>query len=116
MNKRSAGKAKPKTALWWIGLWATIWWGVTCGFVLVLFWRAKDYYLSAAAATPTAQFFSTWRTALAHSYHGSRLLPSFLMVIIAIWIAGGLLWLRALKIQNIGYRSAFKDLFLTIRR
>lgn len=114
MANRRAGKSKPKTTLWWIGLWATIWWGVTGIFVLVLIWQARHLYVSYSPSS--AYSLSAWRKAVAGAYSGSGTLPALLTVIISVWIIGGLVWLRELNKQRISYRSAFKDLFLTIRK
>jgi hypothetical protein len=38
-----------------------------------------------------------------------------LYVIVLIWIIGGLVWLKALKLAKLSYKAGFKDLFLTLR-
>lgn len=88
-----AGKAKPHTRLWWIGLWATIWWAVSGLWVVGLFLYKYDSTLVTQDA----------------------LLDSAI-VIVGVWGIGALVWLDALKKAKISTKAGLKDLFLTIRR
>lgn len=110
-------KSKNKSlALRRIGLWATIWWGVSCGYILLLVWLGRNNYAAISESTRSRGFFANWWTAISNTYRESDILLALLMLIIIIWIIGGWLWLQELKKQNISYQAAFKDLFLTIRK
>jgi hypothetical protein len=109
-------KATPKTARWWIGLWATVWWGVSGVYILLLAWEGREYYAIESSSIRSGGFFSDWWSAVTTTYDASNVLPALLALIIAVWIAGGVVWLRELKRQKISYKAAFKDLLLTIRR
>jgi len=86
-------KAKPYTKRWWVGVWATIWWGVTGLYIILL----------------------VWDTQLANSSH-TPLLVSLALLVAAGWFIGAVVWVDELKRQKISYKLAFKDLFLTIRK
>lgn len=101
-----AKKSKTKSKkLKQIGLWATIWWGVSGLYLVLLFWASRDNYVA----------LSSWKSAICRTYHDSDVLPALLGMIIVVWVIGGLVWLGELKRQKISYKAAFKDLFLTIR-
>lgn len=93
------------STLWKIGLWATFWWAVSCLYVLLLVWQARD------AVEPLG-----WTSAIGQTYGNSAALPALLGFILIVWAIGGIIWLRELKKQKISYNAAFKDLFLTIRK
>lgn len=98
-----------------VGLWATIWWAVSCVYVLLLVWAATDNFAALSAGPGSQGFLSDWHSAIASAYRDSAFLQPLLMVIIAVWLIGGLIWLRELKRLKISYKAAFKDLFLTLR-
>ncbi len=102
----SAKKSKTKSKkLKQIGLWATIWWGVSGVYLVLLVWASRNNYIA----------LSNWRSAISRTYYNSDVLPALLGFIVGVWVVGGVLWLRELKRQKISYKAAFKDLFLTIR-
>ena len=109
-------RPKARTALWWIGLWATVWWGVSGAYVLLLVWMSRDSYVDISTDAGSNGFFSDWWSAISHTYDDSGVLPGLLALVIAVWVVGGVIWLRELKRQKISYKAALKDLFLTIRR
>ncbi len=111
MTTKSTKRAK----LGWIGVWATVWWGISCAYVLLLVWSGKDYYVAAGNGGSIASL-AGWRSAIGSAYRGSSWLPVLLVLIVVVWIIGGWLWLRELKHQNVSYRAGLKDLFLTIRK
>jgi len=96
-----------------IGTWATWWWGVSCGYVLLLVWRAKDYY---QAFGGHGFSLGNWARALRQAFTTSASLRVLLAAILLLWVLGGWLWLRELKRHKVSYKAAFKDLFLTIRK
>jgi hypothetical protein len=102
--KAKKSKAKDKT-LKQIGLWATIWWGVSGAYVVLLVWASRNNYV----------VLSNWWSAISRTYSDSNILPALLAVILFVWVVGGWVWLRELKHRKISYKAAFKDLFLTIR-
>jgi hypothetical protein len=110
-----AGRAQPKTALWWVGIWATIWWGVSCAYPLLLIWLARSYYVHLPEAKSQG-FASDWAHAIGDTFGRYSFLWPLLIAVVAVWLVGGAIWLRELKRAKITYKSAFKDLFLTIRR
>ncbi len=116
-------KTKTKNAaLKRIGLWATIWWGVSCAYVLLLVLVARNNYYG--AGTPDIPILGTsfaalarwWGSAVRAAFDNSGALQGLLCLIAIVWIAVGWLWLKELRRQNIRYKAAFKDLFLTVRR
>jgi uncharacterized membrane protein HdeD (DUF308 family) len=109
MNKRKSAKAKPKTSLWYIGLWATIWWAVSGIYLVVLAWMIKNRYENSLANENILKV-------LKKTYTTSTILQLVLGLVLIVWVLGAIIWLMELKRQKITYRSAFKDLFLTIRK
>jgi hypothetical protein len=116
MAKRLIGKAKPKTVLWWIGLWATLWWAVSGLFVAWLFWESRGLYVSETLNSKVVCSRFKWSTAIWHTYTSSRSLEILSILIIIVWIVGFFVWLQELKRKKISLKEAFKDLFLTIRK
>lgn len=114
-KKKPKTKASRRAALGWIGIWATLWWGISCAYVLLLVWAGKDTYVSLSGKTGQGGSLSRWHAAIRSTYHNSAVLPALLGIIIVVWLVGSWFWLREVKRQNIGYKAAFKDLFLTIR-
>ncbi len=88
-----------------IGLWATIWWGVSGLYVVLLVWASRNNYVA----------LSSWKSAISSAYRNSSALQILLAAVVIGWLIGGWIWLRELKRQKISYKAAFKDLFLTIR-
>ncbi len=113
MSKRKLGKAKPKTTLWYIGFWATIWWGVSGIYLVLLLWLSRNNYIYSSMNN---SFLSAWKGAIKETYTTSSLLPGLLSLIIIVWAVGAIIWIIELKRQKIKYKTAFKDLFLTIRK
>lgn len=116
MVKHKAGKAKPKTNLWRIGWWATLWWAVSCLYAAWLIWQSRETYALYSLSYQSTGFFSDWSKAISNTYSKSSSLKLILGLIILIWLVGGVVWLIELKKHKIRYRSAFKDLLLTIRK
>lgn len=110
------GKSKPKSkTLKRIGLWATIWWGVSGAYVVLLVWASRNDYVAFSQQAVPASSLANWRSAIEGAYRSSDTLQILLVLIATVWVIGGWLWLRELKHRNISYKAAFKDLFLTIR-
>ncbi len=107
---------KNRTKLQQVGWWATLWWGVSCAYVLLLVWLAADTYADISESADSQGFFSDWQSAVSSIYAENSYLPALLGFIIVVWIIGGIIWLKELKKQKISYKAAFKDLFLTIRK
>lgn len=61
-------------------------------------------------------FVSGWQRAISATYTSSSFLRGLLAIIVAVWVIVGLIWLVALKNRSISYKSALRDLFLTIRK
>jgi hypothetical protein len=106
MAKRKPTQPRRGDTMWWIGVWATIWWAVSGLYFVWWFWLAKADY---------AQFSDGWWSALNSSYASSPLLGQALAIILLIWIAGAAIWFRELKRLKISYASALRELFFTIR-
>ncbi len=98
-----------------IGLWATIWWGVSGLYVVLLFWVGRSDYVTISERAGSGSAISNWQSAISSAYSDSSVLPALLALIVIVWLIGGWVWLRELKRQKISYKAAFKDLFLTIR-
>jgi hypothetical protein len=116
MPEAKLQKAKPKTVLWWVGFWATLWWGLSCIFVVILIWQSRTYYADQSILQAHSNFFGGWQHAISYTYKRTNWLEWLLTVIICVWLAGGLVWLAAVKRQKVSYRPALKDLFLTLRQ
>jgi hypothetical protein len=114
--KRHAGKAESKTALWFIGVWATVWWGLSFGYFLVLVWESRTLYVNLANSSNSTHFFEHWAQAIKAVYSTSFWWPTTLAIIVVVWLLGSWFWLRELKRQHISYADGFKDLLLTIRK
>jgi len=99
-----------------IGRWATIWWGVSCGYVLLWVWLSRHFYVHSISPPAHTSFFPAWRSALSLEYSDSAALQVLLFFILLIWVVLAISWLRALKRNKIPYKTALKDLFLTIRK
>lgn len=89
-----------------VGLWATIWWAVSCLYGLLLVWQAKNLYVEEALP---------WPQALSRSFVVYQYLWSLLLVIIIGWAVCAYYWLKALKRAKISLKVGLKDLFLTLR-
>lgn len=114
LMKAKSTKKKSSKLLRQVGLWATIWWGVS-GLYLVLFvWLARNYVQTSPFAYQGSDV-STWHGALRATFANHGVLQLLIVMIVLGWIIGGIVWLKALKQANISYRDGFKDLFLTIR-
>jgi hypothetical protein len=111
----SAKRTKAKTALRRVGIWATIWWGISGAYVVLLAWMSKGSYVDISTGFGSNDFFSDWQSAISDTYSNYSFLPGLLAFILIVWAAGGWIWLRELKRQKISYKAAFKDLFLTLR-
>lgn len=113
-------KKPARAKLGWIGVWATVWWGVSCFYVLLLFWIARHNYGRYLGLPSLDDSLSStahwWSMALRDTYHSYVELQILLVFIVVIWVIGGYFWLQALRRQKVGYKAGFKDLFLTIRR
>jgi hypothetical protein len=116
MAQKRAGKARFRTTLWWIGLFATLWWAVTCLFVVLIIWQSRYLYVQYSVTNPHELFPTEWIVAIKNTYKASGFLDILLLAIVVGWLAGGFLWLHELKRQSIPYRAALKDLFATIRK
>lgn len=109
MNKRT-----PQT-LRTIGIWATLWWGITCLWVLACVWQSRGIYANLSLFS-TRGFTADWRKALHMAYSSTTWLQVALLVIVLGWIAGAITWLYELKKHHFSYKAALKDLFMTIRK
>lgn len=97
-------------ALRHIGTWATWWWGVTCGYALMLVIFAYSHY-TADGVSPAG-----WLRAARAAFADSGSLQLVLAGIAAGWVLGGVLWVQALRRHRIKLSDALTDLFLTIRK
>lgn len=116
MASKNTKKTAKRARLGWIGVWATIWWGVSCFYLVLLVWAGKDRYATLSSSPDSGSSLSNWQSALSGAYRDSDFLPALLALIVVVWVIGGWLWLREVRRQNVGYGAAFKDLFLTIRK
>jgi hypothetical protein len=115
-KKRFLPKIRTYSSLWWIGTWANVWWAVSCFYVVVLFWNAKDYIVAAIPNAVAENMLRDWSIALNHTFYTTTWLQIMLVTILSVWIAGGIIWMQDLKHRRISYRAAFKDLFLVIHK
>jgi hypothetical protein len=99
-----------------IGLWATIWWGVSCGYLLLWVWLARNYYVLFSTSALHRSTYDAWKSALSIEHNHSTVLMVLRLLILFGWVIGFVLWFRALKKNKISYKVALKDLFLTIRK
>jgi hypothetical protein len=113
--KAKAGGAKKGSTLWWVGLWATVWWGVSGLYILLLVWLAKEQYVAVVEAKSSLGESSLWSLAIKEAYFEYPALSIILILILAVWIVIGIHWLKALKKARISYKEGLKDLFFTIR-
>lgn len=109
-------KIKTSKRLEQIGLWATIWWAVSCTYVLLLLWLGREKYVELSLSISSGGFFSDWWSAAGTVYDNRAFMPGLLSLIILVWAVGTYVWLRELGKEKINYKAAFKDLFLTIRK
>lgn len=109
-------KTKPKTALWWVGVWATLWWGISCLYLALLVWTARYRFVALSDSATSAGFWRDWGSAISQQYQQQQILRFGLAFIIVGWLFGAAVWMRELKTQKLSRKAAFKDLFLTIRR
>lgn len=100
------------SALRRIGFWATLWWAVSGGYVLLLVWESRNE----TAVSSGSASLGNWLSAIGSTFAGSAALQILLATVILVWLIGGLVWLRELKRHKITYKTALKDLFLTIRK
>lgn len=112
--KAKKTKAKSKT-LKQIGLWATIWWGVSGLYVLLWVWLSRSNFVNLSQSPRPDNALSRWQAAMSRTYQEKWILSALLAAIIIVWAIGGWVWLKELKRRKISYKAAFKDLFLTIR-
>lgn len=108
-SKSNYPKAKPGSLLWAVGFWATIWWAVSCLYVLLVVWQGLNEYSEAAAGV-------SFVDAVGDVFSDSVILWPLFITIAVGWVIGGYIWLKELKKLKVPYRVAFKDLFLTIRK
>lgn len=101
-----AGKAPKGTPLWWIGMWATIWFGLSGLYLVLLIWVATDYYTAGIS----------WVEAVKEAYAQYSILTLLVSIIITGWIIGAIVWLRALKKAKISRKAGLKDILLTVRK
>lgn len=99
-------KIKQSKLLRQVGLWATIWWAVSCLYVLLVFWQGKNLYIDDLLP---------WNKALTQSFSAYTWLWWLLAIIIIVWIIGAFVWVKALKQSKISLQAGLKDLFLTLR-
>lgn len=116
MSGKIVGKAAPGTRLWNIGFWATVWWGVTGLYCLLVVWMSKNYYAELSIADPSDKVLNNWKLAFGDAYSRNILLILLTTMIIAGWVLCANLWLKELKRQKISYKAGLKDLLFTIRR
>jgi hypothetical protein len=114
-KQRVVGKAPRSTRLWWVGLWATIWWGLSCIFCLVLVWQSRTRYVQYTVLEIGGYHFAAWNQAIIHTY-GAELWLTLLSLLLLGWIVVFYAWMKALREAGVSYRAAAKDLFLTIRK
>jgi len=111
--KSKLASVKKGSALWWIGLWATVWWAVSGAYLVLIVWLAIDDYV--ALNPDTVLSLSDWQLAIHQASEQNPFMNWLLLFIIFVWIIGGIMWLSALKKAKISYKEGFKDLFLTLR-
>lgn len=116
MVKQKSKKSKSKNRLRKVGLWATIWWGVTFLYIALVVWQSRNLYVANHMSFPDHSFILNWKNAIFSEYKASTTEQVLLVTIIYVWIAGGLVWLYELNRNKMSYAKAFRDLFLTIRR
>jgi hypothetical protein len=92
-------------ALRQIGAWATVWLGISGLFITLWVWLAR-YDIAA----------NGWLYGLGFRFVSSLFLQVLLSFITSIWVITALSWLRVLHAHKISYKTAFTDLFLTIRK
>lgn len=99
MSKKSGypHNVKPGSPLARIGFWATVWWAVSCLYVLLLVWIARGFDFGKAFSENTYLYL-------------------LLAGIVFGWVMGAIAWFRELKRAKVPYHTALKDLFLTIRK
>ncbi len=97
MGKGYPYNVKKGSALAKIGFWATAWWAISGLYLVILVFIARGFGFSDAFAD-----------------HGW--LWWLLAAVVLGWVVGAQFWLRELKKAKVPYRSALKDLFLTIRK
>lgn len=113
--KAKSSKAKSLNLLRKVGLWATIWWGVSGLYMVLVVWLAKNYYVQKMNGGYQGGTLSAWNWAVDRAYVGHDILQWLITVIVLGWIIGGIAWLKALRQADISYSDGFKDLFLTLR-
>jgi hypothetical protein len=116
MVKKAAGKAKPKTKLWRIGWWATLWWAITGLYLVWLIWLSRNTFALKQVSDSSSGFISNILDSMGNQLTHTPYLIVTLVLIVIVWIIGGVVWLIELNKNNVSYSSAFKDLFLTIRK
>jgi hypothetical protein len=114
LMKAKPPKKKSNKLLRQVGLWATIWWGVSGLYFVLFVWLARNYVQNSVFAYQGSDV-STWHGALRVTFNNHGVLQLLAVMIVLGWIVGGIAWLQALKQADISYRDGFKDLFLTIR-
>jgi hypothetical protein len=116
MKQQHAGKASPHTPLYTLGFVATIWWGISCGFVALILIRATSYYAALSAHSGSMFIAADWVHATTHSYEASDIFMYSSLAIVVIWVAGFGVWLIALTRASIPISAGLHDLFLRIRK
>lgn len=106
-------KPKHKTLLWWVGVWATIWWAVSGFYIVLVIWVAKDFYIE--KSNDNVFYKQDWSYAISQSISNKTYLAWLFFAIILGWLILALFWFRALRLRRISFRAGLKDLFLTIR-
>ena len=97
-----------------IGLWATIWWGVSCLYPFWLVLSARSVYIAQASAHAGGRL-NDWAWAVSKTWGEHGYFAWALVAVIAVWLVTAAWWLRAVKRAGNSYAVAFRDLFLTIR-
>jgi hypothetical protein len=108
-------KAKPRTSLWWIGIWATAWWGVSFLYITLLVWSARNRFIDISDGKASNAFWSDWGHAISQNYQAEKGLRVLAVIIIAVWALGTYIWFSELKREYPSYKAAFKSLFFKVR-
>jgi hypothetical protein len=98
------------------GTWSTWWWGISWAYFLGLVWLTRDNYTARSVDIDRSFSVTAWISAVQETFEYSTTLQALFGLIALGWIIGGLLWLRTLKRHHISYKTALKDLFLTVRK
>ena len=111
-QKDIAKAYKKGTSMWWIGWWATFWWGISLLYIVWWFWLASTTY---AQKVSTGNDITVWADTVGTTFAYSEMLQVQLWMILSVWFVGGLWWISELQRNKLSLRAAFRDLFGTIR-